>query len=50
MGFSVGREVKSGEVISVQVSRGRGLGECLRFLVKVKRRCRGRPTVYTYGL
>jgi len=38
-----------GEVISVQVSRGRGLGECLRFLEKVKGRCRGKPTVYTDG-
>jgi len=26
------------EVVSLQVSRGRGLGECLRFLEKVKRR------------
>ena len=35
------------EVVSLQVSRGRGLGECLRFLEKVKRRYRGRPTIYT---
>jgi len=41
------REVRSGEVVAVQVSRGRGLGECLRFLEKVKRRYRGRPTIYT---
>jgi len=34
-------------VVAVQVSRGRGLGECLRFLEKVKKRCRGRPTTYT---
>ena len=24
------RDVKNGEVVSIQVSRGRGLGECLR--------------------
>ena len=41
------REVGSGEVISLQVSRGRGLGECLRFLERVRRRCISRPTVYT---
>ena len=41
------RDVKNGEVVSLQVSRGRGLGECLRFLEKVRGRCRGRPTIYT---
>jgi len=41
------REVRSGDVVAVQVSRGRGLGECLRFLEKVKKRCTGRPTIYT---
>jgi hypothetical protein len=43
------REVRSGEVVAVQCPRGRGLGECLRFLEKVKGRFRGRPTVYTDG-
>jgi len=41
------REVRSGDVVAVQVSRGRGLGECLRLLEKVKKRYRGRPTIYT---
>jgi hypothetical protein len=41
------REVRIGEVVSLQVSRGVGLGECLRFLERVKRGCRGRPTIYT---
>jgi len=34
------RDVENGEVMSLQVSRDRGLGECLRFLEKVKKRCR----------
>ena len=43
----VTRDIKNGEVVSLQVSRGRGLGECLRFLEKVESRYRGRPTTYT---
>ena len=41
------REVKSGEVIALQVTRGRGIGECLRFLEKLKKSCKNNPTVYT---
>ena len=43
----VAREVKSGEVIALQVTRGRGIGECLRFLEKLKESCKNNPTVYT---
>ncbi|MEM4315418.1 MAG: hypothetical protein QXT66_03650, partial [Nitrososphaerota archaeon] len=41
------REVGTGEVMSVQVSRGRGIGECLRFMEMVRDRCSNNPTVYT---
>ena len=41
------REVKSGEVIALQVTRGRGIGECLKFLEKLKKSCKNNPTVYT---
>ena len=34
--------IPDGDVVSLQESRGGGLGECLRFLEKVKRRCRRR--------
>jgi len=34
-------------VVSLQVSRGWGLGECLRFLEKVKKGFTGRLTIYT---
>ncbi|MGC8934825.1 MAG: hypothetical protein ACP5LN_06705 [Thermoproteota archaeon] len=41
------REVKTGEIVALQVTRGRGIGECLRFLEKVKESCKNNPTVYT---
>ena len=41
------REVRSGEVVAVQVTRGRGVGECLRFLERVREACYNNPTVYT---
>jgi transposase-like protein len=41
------REVKSSEVIALQVTRGRGVGECLKFLEKLKEVCKNNPTVYT---
>ncbi|MEM3095544.1 MAG: DDE-type integrase/transposase/recombinase [Nitrososphaerota archaeon] len=43
----VAREVGTGEVMAVQVSRGRGIGECLRFMEMVRDRCSNNPTVYT---
>ena len=39
--------MKSGEVVALQVTRGRGIGECLRFLEKLKKSCKNKPTVYT---
>ena len=39
--------MKSGEVVALQVTRGRGIGECLRFLEKLKKSCKNNPTVYT---
>ncbi|MEM3095802.1 MAG: DDE-type integrase/transposase/recombinase, partial [Nitrososphaerota archaeon] len=41
------REVGTGEVMVVQVSRGRGIDECIRFLEVVRDRCANNPTVYT---
>ncbi|MEM0481424.1 MAG: hypothetical protein QXM16_00835 [Nitrososphaerota archaeon] len=35
------------EVMAVQVSRGRGIAECIRFLEVVRDRCANNPTVYT---
>jgi len=41
------REVGRGEVFAIQVSRGRGIGECTRFMENVKKACTNNPTVYT---
>ena len=38
---------KSGDVVAIQVSRGRGVGECLRFMEIVKDSCANKPTIYT---
>ena len=41
------REVRSGEVVAIQVTRGRGVGECLRSLERVRGACYNNPTIYT---
>lgn len=41
------REIKSKEIIALHVTRGRGIGECLTFLEKIKESCVNNPTVYT---
>ncbi|MEM2017444.1 MAG: transposase, partial [Nitrososphaerota archaeon] len=41
------REVRTKEVIAIHVSRGRGLGECIKFIEAVKDACSNKPTLYT---
>jgi transposase-like protein len=41
------REIRSGDVVAIQVSRGRGIAECLRFMEIVKDSCVNKPTIYT---
>jgi len=41
------REIRTGDVVAVQVSRGRGIGDCLRFMEIVRGSCANSPTIYT---
>ena len=41
------REIRSGDVVAIQVSRGRGIAECLRFMGIVKDSCANKPMIYT---
>jgi len=41
------REIKFKEIIALHVSKGRGIGECLTFLEKVKEACINNLTIYT---
>ena len=44
------REVRSGEVVAVQVTKGRGVGECLRFLERVRGAATTTPQYTPIGL
>lgn len=41
------REIRTGEVMAVQASRGRGIGECIRFLERLGESCINKPILYT---
>jgi len=53
IGYKVSHEfirkwfLKAREIIALQVTKGREIGECLTFLEKIKEACINNPTIYT---